>query len=624
LDLDSRSGGEALRPAQHLRDASLSRAAPWAAIGCCLAFAAAALLRTAEDVRAPVIVADLAGVLLPLAVAAFQLRRDPANRFARLSIGVAMLWAASTLTQSDDSLLYTLGRASYWVYLAALVYLMLSFPEGTLSAARERRLIALVAGVLVVLALPTLLVAQFPTPIPVASCGTDCPANAFALTSHNPAFVDNFIFPLRNLLTVVVYAGAAATLVDRARVGGVVTRRLLAPVAATATAGALSMAVYLGSRSADLSGTAATVVGDITLFLLPAIAISFGVGVLLQRLYVADLLERLARDLTSHVSAQELRRAMAHAMRDPELEIVYRTAGPHGRWIDENGWPVAAPLERRGRAVTEVRSDGYLRAAIVHDADLAAYRDVVAAACSYALTALENERLADELAASLRELSMSRARVIAAADRERRRIARDLHDGAQQRLVALRAKLGLVSERSQEEAPPIAASIKRLEDDVDATIDEMRAFARGIYPALLGQRGLSDALRAAGRSAAVPTIVDAGGLSRYPPEIEATVYFACMEALQNAAKHARGLSGVAVTVSENGGLHFVVSDDGAGFDPDTVRDSAGLTNLRDRLAAVGGTLEIRSAPGAGTQVVGDIPDARATRRRLWQTPAARA
>jgi signal transduction histidine kinase len=297
---------------------------------------------------------------------------------------------------------------------------------------------------------------------------------------------------------------------------------------------------------------------------------------------------------------------MSQAMGDPDLAILYWAEGNPGRWVDENGWPLEVPADSAGRVVTEVRSDGRRRAAIVHSADLAGEREVLGAACSYSLTALENERLVGELNESLLELSQSRARVIAVADNEHKKIERDLHDGAQQRLVAVRVKLGLLAERATAESPPMAESIHRIEDDVEAAIDEVRSFAHGIYPALLSDRGLSEALRAAGRAAPVPTIVDAAGLSRYPRDVEATIYFSCIEALQNAAKHARGLSGVVLSVHENGALTFTVSDDGAGFDSSTVTEGTGLTNLRDRMAAIGGTLEISSTPGRGTRVTGSV------------------
>ena len=147
----------------------------------------------------------------------------------------------------------------------------------------------------------------------------------------------------------------------------------------------------------------------------------------------------------------------------------------------------------------------------------------------------------------------------------------------------------------------------RWADEIDATIDEVRSFARGVYPTLLARSGLAEALRTAGRSSALPTTVDADGLGRYPPELETTVYFVCTEALQNAAKHAHGATGAAIVLSADRELRFEVRDDGAGFDVQSTPIGTGLSNLRERLAAVGGTMTIHSSPGRGTRITGSIP-----------------
>jgi signal transduction histidine kinase len=165
----------------------------------------------------------------------------------------------------------------------------------------------------------------------------------------------------------------------------------------------------------------------------------------------------------------------------------------------------------------------------------------------------------------------------------------------------------LVAEGLNDADPVSAAAIRRLEGEVDTTIDEVRSFARGIYPPVLAQRGLGEALRVAGRIAPIPTTVEADGIARRTPEVEATVYFACLEALQNAAKHAGGATGVEIRLVENGGLHFAVHDDGQGFVVPTVLNGHGLTNLHDRVAAIGGEVEVRSSPGHGTTVAGMIP-----------------
>jgi PAS domain S-box-containing protein len=219
----------------------------------------------------------------------------------------------------------------------------------------------------------------------------------------------------------------------------------------------------------------------------------------------------------------------------------------------------------------------------------------------------QNQRLSADLEASLAELKQSRARILALADQERRRIERDLHDGAQQRLVALRVRLGLVGDILDANPGSGAEVLSELGRDVDAALDEVRSLARGVYPSLLADRGLEEALRAAARRCPLAATVRADGIRRHAEEVETAVYFACMEAMQNAAKHAGGARGVVLTLSENGGLRFEVSDDGAGFSIADMRSGQGLLNMRDRLEAVGGTLTVESSAGHGTTVTGVVP-----------------
>jgi signal transduction histidine kinase len=228
------------------------------------------------------------------------------------------------------------------------------------------------------------------------------------------------------------------------------------------------------------------------------------------------------------------------------------------------------------------------------------------AAARFALTAIDNDRLVAGLRASLRDLSQSRARTAAVADETRRRIERDLHDGAQQRLVALRIRLGAAAERLDSDG---ADMLRELGDDVDDTLAELRRLARGIYPAVLTDRGVPAALSAAALICPVPTTVEVAGDRRYRPEVESAVYFVCMEALQNSAKHAEGATYVAVRLALAEALSFEVIDDGNGFDVRAALASAGsgLTSLHDRLSAVGGEVAIESAPGLGTRVAGSVP-----------------
>jgi signal transduction histidine kinase len=210
---------------------------------------------------------------------------------------------------------------------------------------------------------------------------------------------------------------------------------------------------------------------------------------------------------------------------------------------------------------------------------------------------------------SLRELSESRARIVSSADRERQRIERDLHDGAQQSLVALRIRLDLAVELLKENPDRAMQILSELGTEVDGALEQVRSLARGVYPSLLADRGLRDALRAAALHSPIRTTVDTDGVGsgRYDPEVEAAVYFCCLEAMQNAMKHAGGVTTISVALAEQGGLRFEVRDDGAGFLKEDVASGTGLTSMRDRIAAVGGRLVIRTAPGKGTRVSGAVP-----------------
>jgi signal transduction histidine kinase len=246
-------------------------------------------------------------------------------------------------------------------------------------------------------------------------------------------------------------------------------------------------------------------------------------------------------------------------------------------------------------------------AAVVHDAALSEQRPFVEAVGAYAFVWDDNRRLAARVEKSLTEVRESRARILAAADDERRRIERDLHDGGQQRLVALRIRLELAEELLAEDPDRAKAMLHRLGGEIDAALDELRSLAAGVYPSVLAARGLPDALRTAALKSPIPISVESEGSDRYANEVETAAYFCCIEALQNVVKHAPDARSVTIALSRNGDLRFEVRDNGPGFPPDEAAMGAGLANMRDRMAAVGGRLDIRSSPGAGTAVVGTIP-----------------
>jgi signal transduction histidine kinase len=218
---------------------------------------------------------------------------------------------------------------------------------------------------------------------------------------------------------------------------------------------------------------------------------------------------------------------------------------------------------------------------------------------------LRNVGLTAELLARLDDLQASRQRLVSAQDEERRRLERDLHDGAQQHLVGLKVKLQLASRQAGE--TPLKEALVLLQADADEAIEALRALAHGIYPPLLAELGLAAAIEAHARKAPVEVVVEADGIVRYPEATEAALYFCCLEALQNVTKYA-GASRVVVELAHSDGrLTLAVTDDGAGFDPAAAASGAGLQNMSDRVEALGGALSVVSAPGKGTTVIGSLP-----------------
>jgi signal transduction histidine kinase len=278
------------------------------------------------------------------------------------------------------------------------------------------------------------------------------------------------------------------------------------------------------------------------------------------------------------------REAVADALDDPELQLAY-----YDERLEE------AP----GRVV--VRVGDVARMAV--DRTLAEDPELVQAAASATLLAVENGALEGEL-------RVSRARIVQAGDAARRRIERDLHDSAQQRLVALRINLAAAAERL--DGAQERALLDQLGTEVEHAIDDLRMVAHGIYPQVLSTAGVGAALAAVARRSPLRVTIHDGWSGRHAEQVEATVYFCCVECLQNAAKHGGPDVRATVRLTERSGrVGFVVEDDGPGFDPSAVTGSSGLTNLLDRVSALGGTLEIDSAPGRGTRISGGIPAAEA-------------
>ena len=546
-------------------------------------------------------------VAVPIAVGLYAWRDGRHARFGRLLVLIGFAWFLPSLSTSGSDLLYSVGRVAGWTVEAGLIYLVLSFPSGRLTERADRLLFGAAVALVAFLYLPTVLIDQsFPQPSPWASCvAPDCPDNAFMALSSEPKILDAAIVPLREILTILLMVAVVARLGQRVRSATPLMRRTLTPVLAVAILRVGTFAVTIGARRLDASDAFVDVLIWVILLGLPAMSLAFLLGLIRWRLFTADALLRLAVGIRHDPHPDELRDLIASALSDPSVELAYRDPGARTGWVDGDGEPIPSPRDGPGRCCTAIVDDGRPVAAIVHDDALADQRSFVMTVGSYALAWEDNHRLAARVEQSLRDLRESRARILAAADDERRRIERDLHDGGQQRLVALRVRLELADETMRDSPARARRMLQQLGAEVDAALDDLRALAAGVYPSLLADRGLTDALRSAARRSPVPASVAVSGEDRYSQDVEAAAYFCCLEALQNVAKHAFGATAVEISLDRNGDLRFAVRDDGPGFDASVAGN--GLVNMHDRVAAVGGTLEIKSVPGEGTEVIGTVP-----------------
>jgi signal transduction histidine kinase len=268
------------------------------------------------------------------------------------------------------------------------------------------------------------------------------------------------------------------------------------------------------------------------------------------------------------------------------------------------------PFEHSSRAVAVTHGGELLGALSLHkppNEPLTSTEDeLLRHLASQAGLVLRNAALTAELQASIDELRASRRRLVEAQDAERRKIERNLHDGAQQQLIALTIQLALLEECADDPAA-IRELTPAVRAGVHAALGDLRDLARGIYPPVLADQGLVPALQAQARKAVLPVQIDADGVGRYPQDTEAAVYFCTLEALQNITKYAAASRATVGLSCSDGSLSFTVTDDGAGFDPAATQYGTGLQGMADRLAALGGALHVRSQPGHGTTLSGELP-----------------
>jgi signal transduction histidine kinase len=495
-----------------------------------------------------------------LAVAAFAL------------LGADLQWASSDA-------LWTLGFLLQALWGALLVHLVLTFPAGRpWSRAAQATIVAAY-----VVTLGGQLIAAFVHP--------DA-RNVLSVSPHGGAAGD--IARAQAALAIAIAVAVFLLVWRRLLVLRGTARRAQGPLLAAAALTAPTTIAWLAWVIATGADATVETIGRAVWLLIPLGVICGIVWSRLYRPHASDLVVELRTE-----GSTSMRERLARALGDPTLDVAYRL--DDGRYVDAAGQPLELP-ESPNRVVTLVTARGEEVAALVHDPALLDEPALVESVRTTAGLVLENERLAAEVRSQLAEVRASRARIVATADAERRRIERNLHDGAQQRLVTLSLALGLAASRGDAAG---SDALSRAQDDVEEAIAELRVLARGIHPTLLREDGLEAAVEALARRTPIPVTVEGSLAGRLPDRVELAAYFLVSEALTNVAKHASASEATVRLEREADTLRVVVADDGVGG----ARPAAdsGLAGLRDRLAAVDAKLDVESERGHGTTVRTEIP-----------------
>ena len=532
-------------------------------------------------------------ILGPVIAGLYWYRRRPQSRFGPMLIGFGFIGALYVLQSASNSWLFSIGLLAETVLGIATRVLILAFPTGRLDRPAWVILVISILVSPVPAVLTQLLTPQTGAGASISGCSEACPRNELAITS-NPELAADLLEVFR-FGVILASSLTAALLIWRFATGTPPQRRALAigtPIALLFLAFQITFQL-LGALDAPQSDFSEFVKWGIV-GARAALWYGFLAALIAAELFAARAMKRLVGQSARGPSRDELEEMLRGPLGDPDLRLVF---------LGDRVGPL--PSEP-GREVKLVSREGAPAVAIIHDPQLDDDPELLDAAGALALLAAENAELDAGWAEALQELQHSRARLVRAADDERRKFERNLHDTVQQHLVSIKIRL----EMQAEEGGSGAASRERLlalAQSLDAALEEVREVAHGLYPPLLTASGLPAALRQVNEHAASPIQIDAAGVGRYSPEIESAVYYCCMEAVQNATKHGGRDVHVSVALAEEDGrLEFRVVDDGPGFSSGEVR-GMGLQNMEDRIGALGGRLSISTAPGSGTTVAGEVP-----------------
>lgn len=521
--------------------------------------------------------------------------RRPSNRMGLLLVlgGVAIMAAA--LTATADPVLIAAGTVGATLPFASVVHLLHAFPSGRLRSTASRTVVA--AGYVVCLVLQ----------VPLWSFTAQPPPFDLLVVADRPDLAALGV-------GVQTAAGASvllATAVLLARRLGRATRgqrRVLVPLYAYGVL-VVPLLPVLAAVVEPSAGTFPELVAVLQLLVLAGVPVAFSLAVLRGGFARTAELEEMGAWLADGgIDRPELTAALARTLGDDTVQLVFRVHGPGGDTdhVDAQGRPVVVPPVGHGRAAVAVELGGRPVGAVLYDA-LVADADDVRGVAQVVAIAVDHERLTAELRASRTALDESRARIVAAGDRERRRIAQDLHDGLQVRLVVLAMEAQMMADRAGPHGS-VLQSATGLRRGIDEAAAELRTLVHAVMPAALVQRGLAAATEDLVDRVTVPVRLESSVVDGVlPPLVEGTAYFVVAEAIANALKHA-GASRLCVRLAMDAGeLTVEVHDDGVGGIVVGVGDGTGLRGLADRVDAAGGTLHVDSPPGAGTRIRAVLP-----------------
>jgi signal transduction histidine kinase len=525
-----------------------------------------------------------------VAAGALAWDRRPSNRTgALLCLGGFSMFAAGLVNTTVPGLI-AVGLLCSRLPLPVILHILLAFPSGRLKGAIPRVLVAAAYTAAIVLESPRYLFSSNPPPYDVFE------------VAHRAELMDAGI-RLQEIAGATIFVLSALVLLRRLLAADRAHRRVLAPVYAYGVA-ALLFLLTSARILPPVFGTSPVTVFVLQLAALAGLPIAFVLGVLLGRFARTGEIEELGAWLGAEERGRPvLRVALARTLGDDSLELAFWR--PSGGYVTADGVKTELPTVGSGRGAVEVELAGERIGAIMYDAQLISEPELVRQAGRVIALALERERLTADVYASREALRESRARIAATADLERRRIAQDLHDGLQGRLVVLALQAGRIADRPTV-AEPVAHDLEALRSGLEAASDEVRHLVQGVMPALLIERGLCAATEDLADRMPLPIRLEVpDDIGALPAAVESTGYFVVAEALTNAVKHSHAHELAVRLAMADGRLEIDVADDGVGGA--TVRGEGGLHGIADRLDVLGGSLLVESPAGRGTRMHAEVP-----------------